>query len=493
MASVDEMPRPYDKIYVKYEVDDDRHVWWPATVLRTKEYKNPSTIVGTGTLQFAALNGMKASTEDVVFLEGGIVHCNDGETPWRSTAEAADAGQADVDEAEWKTKSQKKSSRKKKSESEMHGRAIANNNTQRTLVFPATKTEGDVDVERPALVETSPPQGRSRRKSTPTRKVAIAKSDATNEWHTGSPAMDNLYRRVAGLEQKASAECDHKELRREFVDERIAILKTRMVEFLGRSPKGNGSKKCSPFHSILQSTSLNVSELAAYNTFRMLVEDVSKCAELGCSIEFIPSLAGILNPVRGVHSATIVFTKASALMHWLGVRDASDVRALVVRDTATVLSHYPYDPNHHPNHRGSDMIRIVGGLTRGGEFRNDVRLFPGRSAFRTEQEAIADVRSIHFDGGSWDDSNGMFATPPSLVPDVKGLKTTSDRCFEGCFTLSWECKTGQTGRVLTRSGRWLGGVQLGTLQLHIPYTTIVGIATCKRVRSLLSCMDFDTM
>lgn len=429
MAWVEKMPRPFDKIFVFFQVEDDRHEWWPATVLRTKEFDNVSTIVGTATLQFAAFQGFKETTEEVVFLQNRIVRCEDGETPWRSSAEAADAGEGNVDEASWEHEKTRQSPRKK-------------------------------------------------RKGAPTRRFpmeqAMAIADAMdNRTQNESSTVDSLLLRVAGLENSMSNPCDHAEVIKAMVDERTAILKTRVIEALSRSTRQNGSKKCSPFHGILQTASFKVSELAAYNTFRMLTEDISTWAIVDGedSIEFLPSLSGIINPARAVHTATVVFKKASALLGWLGVEATSDVRALVVRDQ----SNGP-----------TEMIRVAGGMLRRGMNHDDLRLFVGRGLMTDENEALAGVPALRFDGGRWDSSNGLFATPPTMENEYTVLTTASDRCLEGCFKMSWTWKNVEGGRMLTSGSRWSGGVRLGVLQIELPFTTIVGRATCTRVRALLS-------
>ena len=56
---------------------------------------------GTGEIGFDVLHGDKATVQDVQFLADRTLQTEDGETAWRTSAEAADNGDGDEAEAAW--------------------------------------------------------------------------------------------------------------------------------------------------------------------------------------------------------------------------------------------------------------------------------------------------------------------------------------------------------------------------------------------------------
>ena len=101
MTINDDVPREFDKIQVLYVLENGERVWWPTTVIHAREYDTPGAVKGTGTVEFAAFRKSKRSVQDVQFLADRTVNTNNGESSWRTSAEAADAGDGDGGEASW--------------------------------------------------------------------------------------------------------------------------------------------------------------------------------------------------------------------------------------------------------------------------------------------------------------------------------------------------------------------------------------------------------
>ena len=97
----DDVPREYDSIQVLFELPSVGKVWWPTTVLSSREHPNPGVVKGTGSVEYSSYQRHKKSVEDVQFLADRLVCTSAGETTWRTSAEAADAGEGDNMEAGW--------------------------------------------------------------------------------------------------------------------------------------------------------------------------------------------------------------------------------------------------------------------------------------------------------------------------------------------------------------------------------------------------------
>ena len=97
----DDVPREFDKIQVQYLLNTGESVWWPATIIASREHDVPGTVKGTATVHFAAFRKFKECEEELQFLSNRMVTTSDGDTAWRTSTEAADAGDGDGDEADW--------------------------------------------------------------------------------------------------------------------------------------------------------------------------------------------------------------------------------------------------------------------------------------------------------------------------------------------------------------------------------------------------------
>ena len=111
MSVNDNVSCVWDKIQVKYRVEKGELVWWPATVLSSREYEAPGVVAGTGTVEFATYRNTRKTIEDVTFLAERTVATSGGETAWRSSAEAADAGGGNEEEADWNPRARARAAR----------------------------------------------------------------------------------------------------------------------------------------------------------------------------------------------------------------------------------------------------------------------------------------------------------------------------------------------------------------------------------------------
>ena len=80
MPIIDEVPREFDKIQVRFRMDSGEIVWWPTTVLTSRECQVPATVKGTARIEYAAFRSTRRSAEDVQFLADRTVNTSVGET-----------------------------------------------------------------------------------------------------------------------------------------------------------------------------------------------------------------------------------------------------------------------------------------------------------------------------------------------------------------------------------------------------------------------------
>ena len=96
-----DVPRAFDKIEILFELEGDDMYWWPCVVLESSELPSSSTVRGTATVEYAARNKSGKQQEKVIFLADRKVTTSTGDTPWRTSDEAADAGDGDEGDRDW--------------------------------------------------------------------------------------------------------------------------------------------------------------------------------------------------------------------------------------------------------------------------------------------------------------------------------------------------------------------------------------------------------
>lgn len=90
----DTLSRPYDKIEILFELVDGTTFWWPCDVITIEEALNGGTLRETAQVEYAVRRRTSRQLATVEFVANRTVLTSDGETPWRTSDEAADAGDA---------------------------------------------------------------------------------------------------------------------------------------------------------------------------------------------------------------------------------------------------------------------------------------------------------------------------------------------------------------------------------------------------------------
>ena len=489
MPVIDDVPRLHDKIYVKFILESGTPVWWPADVTEREERDVSGTVLGTGTVEFAAAHGYKRSCQTVQFLSGRTVVTPDGHSAWCTSAEAADAGHGDVAEASWKLgRSARTTSRGNTRSPRARPQMVSHEgedgdesytelreNANASSLLSSERDNAHAQSPAPTTA-TQPPQAKRRRLQLHERSSAPPSgryqqpSAAQQGDMTVQRMLDTL---IAQKEETRLAE-------RRIITAEVVIMKTRLLKNLRMSVKSIAPTRGHPFAAILQISCVRLSRQCAFDTFRLLALDVqavynSPGDDVPRGYTFCPSFEELKNPSRDLREGHILFDTARALFYWLGVTSKVDVRALLrKRQTGSEM----------------DLLRVLGGLQYSSRSNTrPLRVFVGASCLDAlpdgvEREASL-RRVVHFGTSVMDIANDMFQSVP-----------TSETCSTGAFAnvkpsasvfaVSWQWTGGDEGRAVSAHGRRTGIVCLGNLTVSVPVALFRGKDTCDRVDSLLT-------
>ena len=495
-----DVPRAFDKIEILFELEGDEMYWWPCVVLESSELPSSSTVRGTATVEYAARHKSGKQQEKVIFLADRKVTTSTGDTPWRTSDEAADAGDGDEGDRDWEFTGAQRSVRERRNrrapgtdedDEENEFRAEKENcRGKRDRVGDAVhvgeyrehveagndgrsgkrrKKRGNREVEKPGLSDEPPMQ--SERNTAP----------------QGPSGLDELRAEIAELRGKVedNNNIQLQEYVKNKVGEKITIWCMQVRCELARAVrdmKANGRK---PFSAAVHNSSVNVKDTTSYETFteviRCMLENQGGGQPRGVS--FIPSLSDLLTPHLDIKEGHVVFADAGTILRWLGMGSACDVkRALQKSQTLR---------------NGAHLMRVLGGLQEEGDEDGPLRLFVGSSCAAKTEDAhpelgCTEARAIEFDTRRWDSSNNMLAAKPEFRMRKPGSfdgEKDFARAKESVFRLSWSWIKGLEGRAFSDHARSSRNYRLGVVSVHLPYVIFKGRETCDTVRALLKVDD----
>ena len=309
-GSMHDVPRPHDNIQVQFELDTGQLYWWPATVLEVEEPSKPGTVKGSARVLYAARHTMKEEEGTIYFLGESMVTCDEGDTRWRTSADAADAGEGNADERNWE--STRPPRRLQRQEGICGKRARTN--------------EQDEIVERhePRRRQDRGPARRRKRGSSSTRLLQVPV-------HTrGRSVMDDVLLRMHVLEGRVAdvGVCRHTDLVEDIVGEKRMVWKTRVLLELGRSVREVQPRNDRPFSAVVQSQNIRITDDTSYATFCRVVSAMARNSSLNKphGIRFWPSFDALSNPEMEVREGHVMFESAGAMLRWLGVTSQRDFR-----------------------------------------------------------------------------------------------------------------------------------------------------------------------
>ena len=267
----DDVPREYDAIQVLFDLPTVGKVWWPTTVISSREHENPGIVKGVARVEFSSFHKYKVSVEEVQFLGDRIVCTSAGETSWRTSAEAADAGEGDTMEADWdptRNKRAKVKEEHEKNKDDEQDSVSSEDEIQPTLHEPA-QVEGNAGSRkkrrirrqsdrqsspRGAHVDVTPAVMRYPELSTTTARTKASSGKVQAE------AFEYLSRRVSVLETKSNDEADRAVVayKKRFVLDHKDIWRNELLETLKAHVRKGKATRVEPFGAVVKSECVTV-------------------------------------------------------------------------------------------------------------------------------------------------------------------------------------------------------------------------------------------
>ena len=505
MSVNDDVPCVWDKIQVKYRVEKGELVWWPATVLSSREYEAPGVVAGTGTVEFATYRNTRKTIEDVTFLADRTVATSGGETPWRSSAEAADAGAGNESEADWNPRARARAARALRGsspEARVEYRIRIGDEDDSTRKDDGEEDVDDAEETDDKEIEEPPSQRRridcmsvspstrspARDSGGPTiRHVTGRRASGSRAASLTGSAVDVLTQRLDVLEEKQNEvrKCAHREAYDEFVQDKKSLWKTRVLKLLSKNMKKYTPTAGRPFSAVLRSDKISFKEDMSYRYFQLLVEDMCKkgnAEDPPRGIRFVPSLHELRHPEADIKEGHVVFQSARAWLNWLGITSKGDLRKNMTKTSK--------------QRDGATVTRVLGGLQwTAGDMTKPLRVFVGRSCVGSstgdEANRGEEVPVVEFPNARWDSSNNTLATAPIAKRCCVG-DYIEESDWNSVFTLSWRWTGGYDGRAVSAHGKKSGNVREGSITLDMPVVSFRGIETCSKVGEILTDKYLDS-
>lgn len=495
-----DVPRPFDNIEILFELQHGKDMyWWPCVVLESSENHSSSSVRGTATVEYAARHRSGKQQERVIFLPNRQVTTSTGDTPWRTSDEAADAGDGDEGDRDWEVHGVQSSGpggrngRAQGNEKEHDGSVLrADKNSCGGKRSRRTNASQVVANRESSNVDQEGGSGkRKKKKSDRAVEKTVANDETTlqvdritrNDTFSG---LDALRAEIAELRGKVGVNnnIQLQEYVKNKVGEKVTIWCMHVRSDLARAVrdmKPNGRK---PFSGAVHNGSLNVKDTTSYETFTDVVRCMIENQRMQPrGISFIPSLSDLLTPNLDIKEGHVVFADARAMLRWLGMGSTSDVKRALVRSQTL--------------RNGAHVMRVLGGLQEEGGEEGPLRIFVGSScAARQEsgihEDRVEDARAIEFVTRKWDSSNNVLvATPEMKLRSTGSFEMEKDfgRSKDTVFRLSWTWIKGLEGRAFSDHARSSRNYRLGVVTVHLPYVIFRGRETCDGVRLLLDNYD----
>ena len=481
----EEVPRPYDKIQVLYELDSGELTWWPAVVTESSEQEAAGRMKGIATVEFAAMHGMKSCTMTLYFFANRALTSADGDSIWRTSAEAADDGDGDDVERDWGSSKVRCKARRSARVSQPRHAPIEvdslscgdGSDSEEITATPTNDTNmsaraSQMHMKVPALPSTGQRANKSRKRG-------------ERPWEED---LASLKRQFDSLRRRVDVRADAREeaLTMRIVNANRNVWKVRLMEKMDKSIKEHEPRSERVFSEALQVGSIRISDMADFETFQDIVSNMGQRTDWyqPRGVHFIPSLLEITNPARDIYEAHVLFDKLSTLLRWFGMTSEADLCRNLVK--------------HEKGRKGVLLTRVIGGSQfKENETQFPVRVFVGAScvpAHMSTAELEGDGISsptIHFPNSIWDESNNVFATQPIWYYENGGrIASMGERldstAKKSVFSVSWVWRRTTGGRGYSSHGRKTGLMRIGDISINLPYAVFRGATTCEDVRSLLS-------
>lgn len=473
-----DVPRPFDKIEVLFDVNEADLFWWPGIMIESEERDLCSIVKGTGVIEYFPRKNTPKCVSRLIFLTNRTVSTDSGETPWRTSVEAADAGGGNADDRDWDS-SNKLAPLKEDNDEEDDGKSdcgIEGDNATHFDRRTRMRTRTEPYEASPAVCSGC---------------VALRKTVEDLAFRTGVLEND-----LAHVFSTRGAGPSGNELK--MSKSLLVIWRLRLLDELARAIKdvvprsGKVHKLSVPHGTMFLSTGVHAAALLTgcvrisddlpYNVFADMVKDMTCSANLADTerVRFLPSYDALVNPKRDIKEGHVVFPSASTLLRWLGVTGTEDIINAVIRTQKL--------------RNKTEVTRVLGGVqNKDDQEDSPFRLFIARSCvahpFGDEEDCsmTSDMSvAAEYNTTRWDASNNMLADRLCLKERPSGTISTMEdaRATTSVFSFSWEWSKGEGGKAFSSHARRPDFVRIGRVIINVPFVLFRGNETSKSVRAL---------
>ena len=488
----DDVPREFDNIEILFNLEGNP-IWWPATVICSRERHGPGVVKGTATVEYVPMHNYKRSVESVYFMRNRMVNISTGDTPWRTSAEAADAGAGDKTEADWQHSTQTRRQSLSK-ELEKEGEVGCEDDidvTKGKRRVSSDQCDGDSDDGDSVCAPSSRKKRRAPTDGGATVTVTPCASAQQNcsSWTQARPGgegnhdsnvLQMLMKRVAVLELHKDDEVPRaiKNITRLFVSDIKTMWRARVLHLIRSPIRKNKPTKKQLFGASVTGGSLRFTVQFAYRWFANLVDDISECLSTRApnKITYVPSVAELVAPPGDIAEGHVLFSSFRLFLQWIGITLQSDFR----REVQT----------WRKMKNGTEAVRFIGGLQwTDGEDEKPLRMFIGNSCVQNSitgfENKGSDVEQVEFATSKWDVSNNMLASAPSRKRACRG-EWKKDENSSNNVRISWRWTGGFEGKSVSCHGRRTGETVVGEVEVNLPTITVMGNALCAELRSIVT-------
>lgn len=399
------IPSAADVILVQFHIEKHGEVWWTATVEEINVMRPQRKVLAAATLMYHAEFGYGKERGRVQFLTSEVLRTEGAGPP-----------------ATWQT---------------THWCA-----------------QGENDQEHAAAKEDEIVQGQGKRKRS---KRQAGPSQAT---------MSDMQRRLVAVERdfKIFRQCDHADLIAERVNAMRVTLKVFAMDVLHKPIRPRRTGKPSPFGRTMLRDVIEVTATCDLDMFRYVATDL--CTKV-CDVIYLPNFHATQYALHDTEEISIVFPDCGRMMTWLGVRDRSFLKALLLR-TAT--------------EKDGVTTRVLGGLQYSDSDPDRMlHVFVGKSCMKeppsndavpayNSAEKEGTCQTVSMETSQWDVVSESFVSPMKTGNGIQGMKLLTDdnaAAFDN-FSLTWNRFPGSSRRSPMATLANSESVRVGTLTLNMP-------------------------
>ena len=483
------IPNSFDKIYVRFQLDDDTLVWWPAIVLDLTYAQRDSNVAKASLLLFfekkynheAEQAWMDIIDKDTIATRGseieehGCQHtawCD--EVTYESFAVSNDHdGKVKEEDAMFTSilslESPTTVRRSKRMKSMRADNEMCTNNTHCATHEHLPSTRTNMETNRGSDLSAF----QSVQKQVLDLQRRLVSHERKIQEHTISHIESHMQRRLFSLRMH---------LRHEIFVVSQAPL---------RAPK---ISQQSDFEKIMRRGSLEISCPCDSELFSFLVNDIVESDIFRTdSVLFSPSFADIRNPPQGMHDARVLFRDGKDLLKWLGVRDELDRRNVMWKMSCTaklkamrVMGGSQWDADDSSHHMAlfpGVSCKKMGIMSVGDQRTGSTAGFTNDDGDHERKEYLEDC--LYRENTTWNIPAEKFISPLRRAKLNPLFPSSVHRVHEyASFAVRWNRSDEVSRSKWSPDANLTGDITIGIVTVELPVVHYFGSRTCADVERL---------